>query len=107
MHLRDRHQHAIASGIPQVEVILCRTEDGLGAQPEILTDPVDAMNDVVAHTKIGQRDGNAFLDGAYFDALGRGSKNFAVTQHAEVQLRNSEPRLDRSMIDEHASAAPA
>ena len=62
MHLRDGHEHPIAAGVAQVEIILRRAENGLGAQTEVLADPVHRMHDVVADAQVGQRDGHAFFD---------------------------------------------
>ena len=99
MHLRDRHQHAIGAGIAQIEIVLRRAQDRLGAQAEVLSDAVDRVDDVIADLKIGKRDGHAFFDGAHLDALGRCAEHLAIAQDAQAQSRHRESRLDRSVVD--------
>ena len=89
MHLRHRHEHPIAAGVLQIEIVLRRAEDRLGAQPEVLPDAVHGVHDVVADSQIGQRDRHAFFDGAQLDALGRRAEDFAIAQHAQAQTRAS------------------
>ena len=96
VHLRDRHEHAIAAGVAQVEIVLRRAENRLGAQPEILADAVHGVHDVVADAQIGQRNRHAFLDGAHLDALGRRAEDLAVAQHAQAQVGQREAGFDAS-----------
>ena len=107
MHLRDRHEHPIAPGVTQIEIILSCAEDRFGTQTEILADAVHGVHDVIADAQIGERDRNAFLDGANLDALGRRAEDFAIAEHAQSQAGNPEARFDRAMIDEHAAASAA
>ena len=48
MHLGDGYEHAVAAGILQVEIVLRRAENRLGAQSQILTDTVHGVDYVVA-----------------------------------------------------------
>ena len=104
MHLRDRNQHPVAAGVTQVEIILRRAEDRLGAQAEILSDAVHGVNDVIADAQVGQRDRNAFFDGAHLDAFGRSAEDLAIAEHAQAKARNAKPGFDRAVLDEHAAA---
>ena len=104
VHLRDGHQHAIAAGIAQVEIVLRRAQNRLGAQAEILADAVHRMHDVVADAQVGQRDGHAFLDGAHLNALGRRAEDLTIAEHAQPQSRHPIAGFDRPMIDENAAA---
>ncbi len=105
VHLVHRHQHAIGAGVLEVEVVARRAEDRLGAQAEILPDPVHRVHDVVADPQIGQRDRDAFLDRAQLDALGRLPEDLAVAEHVQVQGRDREAGFDRALIDEDAAGA--
>ena len=82
-----------------------RAQDRLGAQPEILTDPVDSVHDVVADLQVGERYRNALLDGAQFHAFGRLPVDLAIAEHVQAQSRDREPRFDVALIDEHHAAA--
>jgi len=83
---------------------LARAEDRLRAQAEILSDAVHGVHDVVADFEIGERDGDAFLDGAQLDAFGRLPVDLAVAEHVQAQAGNREARLDVALIDEHDAA---
>jgi hypothetical protein len=48
-----------------------------------LRDAVHGVHDVVADLEVGQRNRDAFLDGAQFDALGRLSEDLAVAEHMQ------------------------
>ena len=104
MHLRDRHQHPIAAGIAQIEIILRRAENRFGAQAEVLADAVHRVHDIIADAQVGQRDRHAFLDGAHLNALGRRAEDLAIAQHAQPQARHPKAGFDRAVIDEDASA---
>ena len=105
VHLVHRDEHPVRGGVFEVEIVAGRAEDRLGAQAEILADPVHRVDDVVADPQVGQRDRDAFLDGAQFDALGGLAEDLAVTQHAQVQTRDREAVLDRALVDVDGAGA--
>ena len=81
-----------------------RAEDRLRAQAEILPDPVDRVNDVVADLEVGERDRHAFFHGAKFHALRGLAVDLAVAEHVESQTRNREARFDVALVDEDDAA---
>jgi hypothetical protein len=82
VHLRNRHEHAIAAGIAQVEIVLRGTQNRFRAQSQVLTDAMYRVHDVIADAQVGERNRNALLNRANFDALGWCAEDFAVTEHA-------------------------
>ncbi len=107
MHLRHGHEHPVAAGVFEIEIVLRRAENRFGAQTEILADPVDGVHDVIADAQIGQRDRYAFLDGAHVHALGRGAVDFAVAEHAQAQAGNAESGVDAAGAHNRRAAAQA
>ena len=99
VHLVHRHQHAVRAGVLEVEVVAPRAQDRLGAQAEILADAVHGVHHVVADLQVGQRDRDAFLDGAELDALGGLAEYLAVAQYVQVQRGDGEAALERALVD--------
>ena len=89
MHLRDGHQHPVAARIAQVEIVLRRAEDRLGAQAEILADAVHRVHDVIADAQVGQRDRDAFLDARILTRLGGAPKISRSPSTRSVQAAGS------------------
>ncbi len=87
------------------KIVLRRAEDRLGPQPQILCDAVHCVHDVVADLEVGERNRDAFLDGAQFDAFRRLPEDLTVAEHVQPQSREREARLDVSLVDEHDAAA--
>ena len=48
MHLRHGHEHAIVARVLQIEIVLRRAQDRLGAQSQVLPDAVHGVHDEVA-----------------------------------------------------------
>ena len=80
-------------------------EDRLGAQAEILADPVHGVYDVIADLEVGEGDRNALFHRAELYALRRLPVDLAVAQHVQAQARNRESRLDVALIHEDHAAA--
>ena len=102
VHLRDRHEHAVRTGVGEIEIILRCAEDRFGAQAEILSDAVHRVHDVVADAQVGQCDRHAFFDCAKFDALGWSAEDLAIAEHAQAQIRDRKPGFNRTVIDRDA-----
>jgi hypothetical protein len=75
--------------------------------PEILTDAVHRVHDVVADLEVGQRDRDALLHRAQLHALGGRAEDLTVAQHAQPQPGDREARFQRTGVDVDRTAPRA